>query len=146
MRPIFSAMRWILAVAKISPSWILTYPIFCVGESWPNYFGNEVYSHPYRSWWYVLTFCWKCQLTAWSTQVITVKEAWVYPGSSTHGVRILGTIFAKSAGGLGGHFRPPSGVTGAEPRWGSWGQSPWKICDFRQFWICNDAFWYIQYK
>ena len=42
-------MRWILAVAKISPYWILTYPIFCVGESWPNYFGNEV------NWWWILT-------------------------------------------------------------------------------------------
>ena len=42
-------MRWILAVAKISPQWILTYPIFCVGESWPNYFGNEV------NWWWILT-------------------------------------------------------------------------------------------
>ena len=28
MRPFFSAMRWILAVAKISSEWILTYPIF----------------------------------------------------------------------------------------------------------------------
>ena len=58
---------------------------------------------------------------------------WAYPGSSTHGVRIQGTIFAKSAGGPGGRYRAPGGVQGQNPGGGAGGEPPWKYAILGNF-------------